>query len=186
MRKRVAWGAGASILLATLVAGCGGGESGPSDEAIQAEIQAVLQAFQKHVDGRPQDEPRFHTDETLYDLMGRTAYRYIKRGFRMRVAASWQVGAGRTARGIGLTLMHMGTPEGAQEVMAMETEGLKDVPGLGPDVTARRGGTMLAFTRGPYYAELADTGEVEGPPALLQDAGQALAEAFAQTKAPAP
>jgi len=181
MTQRVGLGMTCSMVLAALVAGCSDPEAGPTNEAIRAEMDQVLQAFERHLDAKPDEAPAFYTADTLRDFMGIKALRYRAMGVRMLADGTWLVGKGRKLKLVGATLIYMDTPDGAKEALASETEGLADAGTLGAEIPALRNDRTLAFTYGAYYVSLGDLGELEGAPSLLRKTAEALVRAMKET-----
>jgi hypothetical protein len=181
---RIRPGAVCAFLLLIAVAGCSSEAEGPTDEEIRAEMQGLLDAFQRKMKAEPDEGPAFFPADRLREFMGLQSYRYRELGARMLADATWKtIRDGRTGY-VGLTLVRMDSAEGARKALAADTEGFTDAAPLAGSVVPRGADRILAFADGHYYVTLSDMGETAAAPAFLRRAAGAMAAALKDARAP--
>jgi hypothetical protein len=167
-----------ALALLAALAGCASEPQGPTDREIQAEMQGLLNAFQRTMKAAPDEAPRFFPADRLRDFMGSKAFRYREMGTRMLADGTWKTGDGGPTVYVGVTLVRMASAEGATQALAAETEGFTDAAPLAGGIVPRRADRTLAFAHGPYVVTLSDLGETASAPSVLRKAAETMAESF--------
>jgi hypothetical protein len=167
------------LVLGALLPGCGSEEpEGLTDEAVRAEMEGIFDGLQEEMNLLTDQAPKYYPAERLQDFLGVKSLRYRQMGARMLGDGTWKTGEGPTSVYLGVTLVRMETPEGAEKALAGDTadaQGFADAGTLDGSVSARGSERILAFAHGLYYVSVADMGEVATAPALLREAAETVA-----------
>jgi len=173
------------IALAALVlaAGCGGGDEGPSEDQVKTEMQQVLADFQTLAKAEPDQATQWLDDEGTMETLGLTGNLLVDYGCRMYADSSWTVTYQGQPLFLGLSLLYMGTPEGARKAIDLAAPDYPGTAALPEGITALRGEGSLAFAYGPYYVILVDASEIPHTGYLPRDPAKAVIEAIKKTLA---
>ena len=166
------------LLAGLVLSGCASESAGPTDEAIRAEMERVFAGLQEEMNLLSDQAPAYYPADRLQDFLGVKSLRYRQMGARMLGDGTWRTGEGPTSIYLGVTLVRMETPEGAEKALAADTadtQGFGDAGTLNGSVAVRGSERILAFARGLYYVSVADMGEIATAPALLRQAAETIA-----------
>jgi len=183
LSRTAAWLAIAACSLGLAAAGgCSSGPEGPTDQAIRARVESVLEAFQKHARAKPEEDVRWYGPDNLREFMGLRARRFREAGFRMLADGSWEVEGTNETESVGVTLMHMGSPEGAAKALELNAEHFPDTTDLADGAPARTSTGMIALARGPFYVAIADLAEMAPSSSLVRELAEEMIKAIDETE----
>jgi len=174
--------------LAVAFAGCGGGDTGPTDDQIKAQMEQILADFQAEAKAEPDEATKWWDAETVKgDLaLGLTGNRLVFYGLRMYADTSWTIVVDGEPLWLSLSLGYMGTPEGAKEAVDFAAPDYATTTALPEGITALRREGALAFAYGPYYVILLDASEMPRTGYVPRDPAKAVINAIKKTLPPEP
>ena len=183
LSRMAAWLAIAACTIGlAAAAGCNSGPEGPSDQDIQACVESVLQSFQERARAKPEEEITWYGPDTLKEFMGLRARRFREAGFRLLASSFWEIEGTNETESVGVTVMHMGSPEGAAKALEINAENFPNPAELPGGVAARTSKGMIALAHGPFYVMIADLAEMAPSASLVRELAEGMIKALDETK----
>ncbi len=164
------------------VGGCSSGPEGPTDDEVRARVESVLEAFEAQARAKPEADVRWYGPDDLRDFMGLRARRFREAGFRMLADGSWEVEGTRQTELVGVTVMHMGSPEGAAKALELNAENFPTPADLPGGIPARTSKGMIALAHGPFYVGICDLAEMAPSTALAREMAEHVVKALDQAE----